>query len=303
MARISAFNAAEDNLPYFITSFIEALNYNNSFLSLDIDRTTPLMGDRAGLFPGVVHQWDGLHERLSLNFQLNTDHFDFRLYADDLSFSDDSEDAVLFSGNVLSFTLSVDNQIIHTSRCFGLYKAYGSSWESKDDVPMFYKDYDDISANLLRDLDLDYSKIRDKIKSLYPEKNYEYMLDYLSLERLTYNSCNTDIRESFVTSETLAAIHTPVVKRVDGLWELDRNHRFFLDDIYYGNCIAKWIAEQMKIETPTIDAILRWAQEIRGERIIDENNALQIEGKDLSAPLKSGIPCYYGFCSINDLID
>lgn len=64
------------------------------------------MGDRAGLFPGVVHQWDGLHERLSLNFQLNTDHFDFRLYADDLSFSDDSEDAVLFSGNVLSFTLS-----------------------------------------------------------------------------------------------------------------------------------------------------------------------------------------------------
>ena len=209
----------------------------------------------------------------------------------------------LQSDNFLSFTLSVDNQIIHTSRCFGLYKAYGSSWESKDDVPMFYKDYDDISANLLRDLDLDYSKIRDKIKSLYPEKNYEYMLDYLSLERLTYNSCNTDIRESFVTSETLAAIHTPVVKRVDGLWELDRNHRFFLDDIYYGNCIAKWIAEQMKIETPTIDAILRWAQEIRGERIIDENNALQIEGKDLSAPLKSGIPCYYGFCSINDLID
>lgn len=209
----------------------------------------------------------------------------------------------LQSDNFLSFTLSVDNQIIHTSRCFGLYKAYGNSWRKKENVPMFYKDYDDVSANLLRDLDADYSKIRNRIKALYSDKNYKYMLDYLALERLTYNSCNTDIKESFVTSKTLTAIHTPVVQREDGFWELDRNHRFFLDDIYYGNCIAKWMAEQMEIDTPTIDAILRWAQQLRGEKIIDDNGKLIVDGSDLSAPLKSGLPCYYGFRSINDLID
>lgn len=209
----------------------------------------------------------------------------------------------LQSDNFLSFTLSVDNQIIHTSRCFGLYKVFGSTWADKAAVPMFYKDYDDVSANLLKDLDEDYSKIRNRIKQLHPEKDYRYMLDYLALERLTYNSCNTDIRESFVTSKTLTAIHTPVVRREDGLWELDRNHRFFLDDIYYGNCIAKWIAEQMNIETPTIDAILRWAQELRGEQIIDDSNRLIVDGADLSTPLKSGLPCYYGIESVNDLID
>ena len=32
--------------------------------------------------------------------------------------------------NFLSLTLSVDNQIIHTSRCLGLYKVYGESWKS-----------------------------------------------------------------------------------------------------------------------------------------------------------------------------
>ena len=36
------------------------------------------------------------------------------------------------------------------------------------------------------------------------------MLDYLGLERLSYRSENTDIRESFVTSKTLGAIKPPV---------------------------------------------------------------------------------------------
>ena len=57
------------------------------------------------------------------------------------------------------------------------------------------------------------------------------------------------------------------------------------------------------IEVPTIDAIIRWSQEIRNERIIDDNNRLILDSKDLSAPLKAGIPCYYGYKTIEDMID
>lgn len=211
--------------------------------------------------------------------------------------------AVHLAENFLSLTLSVDNQIIHTSRCYGMYKVYGSTWNKREDVPMFYRDYDEMSARLLADLDSDYSKIRNKIKELYPQKDFSYMLDYLSLERLSYNSCNTDIRESFITSKTLIAIGTPVVQSDNGEWHLDINHRFFMDDIYYGNCIAKWIAEKLGISTPTIDAILKWVQEVRCENIIDENNHLVLDSLDLSLPLKSGVPCYYGYQTIDDIID
>ena len=138
---------------------------------------------------------------------------------------------------------------------------------------------------------------------MYPKKNYRHMLDYLALERFSYQSENTDIKESFTTSQTLVSIQTPTIQNADGLWEVDTNHRFFLDDIYYGNCIAKWIAEQLNIEVPTIDAIIKWAQDIRDEKIIDENNSLLIDSKDLSAPLKSGLPCYYGYKTIEDIID
>lgn len=207
------------------------------------------------------------------------------------------------SDDFLSLTLSVDNQIIHTSRCYGLYKVYGPTWKKKEDVPMFYRDYDDVSAMLLANLDADYSKIREKIKALYPQKSFRHMLDYLALERFSYQSQNTDIKESFVTSQTLVSIATPVVQNEDGLWEIDRNHRFFLDDIYYGNCIAKWMAEQLGVETPTIDDILHWTQVIRKEQIIDENNRLILDDADLNTPLKSGIPCYYGYNTIDDIID
>lgn len=207
------------------------------------------------------------------------------------------------SDNFLALTLSVDNQIIHTSRCLGLYQVYGRTWQHKEDVPWFYKDYDDVSANLLADLDRDYTKIREAIIKMHPEKDYHYMLDYLALERFSYQSQNTDIKESFVTSQTLVSIGTPVVQNEEGLWEVDRNHRFFLDDIYYGNCIAKWMAEHLAIETPTIDEILHWAQLVRGERIISEDNKLIEYSPDLASRFKTGIPSVYGFKSVEDCID
>lgn len=207
------------------------------------------------------------------------------------------------SDNFLSLSLSVDNQIIHTSRCLGLFKACGPTWKNKEDVPWFYRDYDELSAQLLSELDADYEKIRNEIKLMHPEKDYKYMLDYLALERFSYQSQNTDIRESFVTSQTLVSIGTPIVKNEDGLWEVDRNHRFFLDDIYYGNMIAKWMAEKLGLSTPTIDEILQWAQKVRNERFIDDENYLILDSEDLAAPFKCGVPTVYGFNSIDDCID
>eukprot|EP01083_Nonionella_stella_P221956 792449_1 len=42
----------------------------------------------------------------------------------------------------LSLTLSVDNQIVHPGRCYGLWKRYGGNWATEDDVPFFYQDFD-----------------------------------------------------------------------------------------------------------------------------------------------------------------
>ncbi len=205
--------------------------------------------------------------------------------------------------NFLSLSLSVDNQIIHPTRCYALFKTHGRTWSRIEDVPMFYRDYDRPSADKLMDLDNDYTKIRERIKALYPHKDFRTMLDYLALERLSYASGNTDIIESFVNSKTLVAIPTPVVRNRDGRWEIDQSHRFFMDDIYYGLCIAKWMAEKLDIRVDTITDILRWAQETRGERIVDEAGRLITDSPDLTGDFKAGIPSFYGYGSIDDIVD
>ena len=207
------------------------------------------------------------------------------------------------SPNFLSLTFSADNQIIHTSRCLGLFKVYGKEWERKEDVPWFYKDWDDLSADILKAVDSEYTKIRNKIKEEFPENDYSYMRDYMELEQFGYNSEINDIKASFTDFGTLDAIATPVAQNENGKWEIDRTHRFLLDDIFYGNCIAKWFAEQFGIETPTIDEILNWAQNARGEQVIDSNKRLILESPDLCKEFKTGIPSVYGFKNIKDCLD
>jgi len=204
--------------------------------------------------------------------------------------------------NFLSLTLSVDNQIIHPSRCYGLFLKHEGKWANKENIPYFYRDYDQKSADLLQQLDADYSKIREAIKIKYTERNFQYMLDYLGLERLSYQSENTDIRESFTTSMTLGAIKPPTVQLENGEWIIDKDHRFFTDDIHYGLCIAKWIADQLDLDVPTIDRIIGWAQELRNEKII-EGTKLLLDSESLTTEFMSGIPPVYGINSIEDILD
>ena len=205
------------------------------------------------------------------------------------------------SRSFLALTLSVDNQIIHPSRCYGLFLEHGGRWRSRDEIPYFYRDFDDTSADLLRALDADYSTLREALKARYPEEHFEYMLDYLGLERLSYQSENTDIRTSFTSSQTLGAIKPPTVQVEDGSWAIDTDHRFFTDDIFYGLAIAKWIADELELAVPTIDRIIAWAQDLRGEKIIDGDRLLT-DSDLLRAGFNSGIPPVYGIETLDGIL-
>ncbi len=204
--------------------------------------------------------------------------------------------------NFISLTLSVDNQIIHTSRLYGLFLEDGGKWDHEKEVPYFYRDYTENSAQLLKDLDNDYSLIRNKIKEIFTEKRFSYMLDYLALEHSFNKSSCSNILESFTESEKLGAIKTPVIIN-EGKWTIDDKHRFFHDDIYYGLCIAKWMAEKLDINVPHIDAIIEWAQTVLEDSII-ENKKLTIDNEKMAAnKFKYGIPSVYGYTELSQIID
>lgn len=99
-------------------------------------------------------------------------------------------------------------------------------------------------------------------------------------------------------SKTLHHIKPPVVFEKDR-WILDKNHRFFRDDINYGLCIAKWFADQLDIPTPMIDIILQWAND--SQRKLLFGKGLAIPEADRNG-FSYGIPPVYGLESIDQVI-
>lgn len=91
-------------LPFWLSyglSFLNGLEYVSADerFTVALNRTTPLLGDELGLFPGVVHEWDGVDEKLSLDIDYSGRMFSFRVFAEDLSFSDyDGPDPKIISG-------------------------------------------------------------------------------------------------------------------------------------------------------------------------------------------------------------
>ena len=207
------------------------------------------------------------------------------------------------SPDFISLTLSVDNQIIHPTRCYALAQVSGGQWDSAESVPYFYRDYDQLSVEYLQRLDDDYTRIRQELRRRFPAKAFPFMLDYLALERFSYASSNADILSTFVNSKTLREIRTPVVQLPNGKWGFDIRHRFFSDDIYYGICIAKWFAQQLDLETPMADEVLHWVEGLRGEKLLDEQKRLQTASPALAAPFVSGLPEYYGKRDLAALLD
>jgi len=201
----------------------------------------------------------------------------------------------------LDLTLSVDNQILHPARCYGLWKKSGGIWDSLETVPYFYRDFDRKSADLLEKLDAEYETIRQAIRKALPQKQFKYMLGYAELEQLDHKSSHVDILASLRDSAQLASIKTPTVEGEDGKRHLDTNFRFFKDDIGFGLLIAKAIAELVKVETPIIDEVIEWAQKLRGDKFI-QNGKINFK-YCMSQEYLCGIPQVYGLYTVEDLVD
>ena len=82
----------------------------------------------------------------------------------------------------------------------------------------------------MKELDLDYTKIRSEIKKKFPDKDFTYMLDYLNLERLSYGSSNTNIKESFIESNKFFNNNYPIL--VTGSFYVVGEFRNYLNIFY-----------------------------------------------------------------------
>lgn len=105
----------------------------------------------------------------------------------------------------------------------------------------------------------------------------------------------TNMKTVFATNQGYASVKFPM-KPVEGGVVINLESRFFWEDIPYGLCILKDIAQMIKVKTPHIDRLIEWHQKFMNKKYI-------VDGKLSKEAIKeTGCPSKYGIKDIEKLL-
>lgn len=106
------------------------------------------------------------------------------------------------------------------------------------------------------------------------------------------------LKSVFNTNDGYAKNVFPTVPHADGKSViLNTKSRFFTEDIPYGLCVLKSIADMFKVDVPNIERIIKWHQKFMDVKILGDDNKFIPS----SIP-SSGIPQKYGVTNAYELV-
>ena len=200
--------------------------------------------------------------------------------------------------HLLSITLFPANSVIHPARLYGLFKDYEEG-KIYNENPLFYEDMDDFSANCIE-------KVSDELQTIcrrIEEKSEIKLLkDVLPIDESILRvypgkvKDTSNLKQIFRTNSGYKGFHTPM-KESKGGWIPDFSNRYFTEDIPFGLCIYKGVAEILGEKTPMMDTILTWTQEKMGKEYLANGKLL---GKDLK---ETNVPQSFNINTLNQLIN
>ena len=108
----------------------------------------------------------------------------------------------------------------------------------------------------------------------------------------------SSLLQIFRTNLGYAGCATPLTEVAKGAYHPAVNSRLFWEDIPYGLCILKNLAEMLgNLPTPRIDFMIRWHQRHMGVEFLTPDG--QLNAREL---WRTGAPNKYGIHSLDDLV-
>jgi hypothetical protein len=198
-------------------------------------------------------------------------------------------------GNFLQITLNPGNQLLHPGILHRLFDGRVDAVFSEP--PLFYESLDEAGAGLLQ-------AMSDELVALCGAIEARTGVDLgmvlpLQLSILASHgpavADPTSLRSTIATNRAYAGIRTPMTP-VEGGYRLNRDSRFFFEDVPFGLVVLRGIADTLGQPVPTIDRLLAWMQAIMGRSYLVDG---RLDGPDLAA---SGAPQRYGFTTIEEIV-
>jgi len=98
----------------------------------------------------------------------------------------------------------------------------------------------------------------------------------------------TNLKTVFATNQGYASVRYPL-KQIEGGVMINTESRFFWEDIPYGLCILKDIAQMVKVKTPMTDKMIEWHQQFMNKKFIIDGKLNKELLKETGCPSKFGI--------------
>ena len=184
----------------------------------------------------------------------------------------------------LTCVMNTTNALTHPARMHGIFKDWNgpdTTWD-ENEIPLFYEEMDDYSASSLERLNEEALRIRDAIAERHPEIDLSAIKSRLEIFQAYGDNVGdaSSLYTAYRSNRAYQGITAPVEPTdVPGKVKCPAGHRYFQDDIPYGLCVFRYLADLVDVTTPEIDRLIEWGQKIMGKEYLVEG---QLRGKSTS---------------------
>ena len=201
------------------------------------------------------------------------------------------------SGHLLGITLMATNGYLHPSIMYG----YWRDWDGKPlaEPPLFYNGLNQLGAETLSAASDEIVATAKAIMKQRPSvdlNNVTHIYDWYLLCYGDQIEDKTNLYSCIHTNEAYEGLTHPMIKQEDGQYMPNFKYRYLTEDISYGLLPMKGVAQVAGVATPTIDKIIRWAEQRLGcQYLVDD----KLEGKDCGS---SRSPQKYNLTGLDSIL-
>lgn len=204
----------------------------------------------------------------------------------------------------LSATLMNINGVLHPCLSYGRYAPdKPGGWDQEtpfDRPPLFYGGADEFAAAVVSAVSDEVLEVRARAEAALGAE----LPDVVHVHDWFLRSYPRDIGDPssllscMLTNDAYRGLTHPTVAAPGGGYLPDFGARYFTEDIPFGLCVQRGVAEILGVPTPHADRVLRWAQGRMGKEYLDE--AGRMAGRDLA---ETRAPQAFGIRSVAQLAE
>lgn len=186
--------------------------------------------------------------------------------------------------------------VVHPPILWGQWK----DWDQKPvaEKPLFYQGLNKEAADMLDRCSKELLETAAVIQTRAPHLNMSGVIHILDWYKKAYPEDIDDWSSLQAAMQCCKSYRglTHAMKEVEGGFVPDWTYRYLSEDLPFGFCVNKGIAELCGVDTPALDEVIKWGQEKMGKEFIVGTS---LSGKDVGS---TRAPQNYGIKSFEDLV-